>query len=283
MQYLNLGCGRRFHHAWTNVDFVSFDREVIAHNLRTGIPFPDGSFDVVYHSHVLEHFPKPEAAGFLRECQRVLRPRGILRVAVPDLEQMASKYLALLDEARIDSPRWVADHDWILIEMYDQVVRDRPGGEWWEYLSKEHIPNEAFVVARSGVEARNAIEAARQRRLCESPAAIRAGGAAKAKTPLGSLTGAAAKARERLIRWLLGAEYGALQNGRFRQSGEIHQWMYDRWSLRLLLQSVGYENIVQRSPDVSYVDDWARFNLDTEPDGTVYKPDSLFMEATKTA
>ena len=54
MQCLNLGCGDRYHPDWTNINFTSTGGGVIAHNLKQGIPFPDESFDVVYHSHVLE-------------------------------------------------------------------------------------------------------------------------------------------------------------------------------------------------------------------------------------
>jgi len=50
--------------------------------------------------------------------------------------------------------------------------------------------------------------------------------------------------------------------------------MYDRYSLALLLKC-GLENITQRLSAESYIPDWASFNLDTEPDGTVYKPDSI--------
>lgn len=40
----------------------------------TGLPFPDGHFDVVLSSHVLEHIPDDRAA--LREIARVLKPSG---------------------------------------------------------------------------------------------------------------------------------------------------------------------------------------------------------------
>jgi predicted SAM-dependent methyltransferase len=53
----------------------------------------------VYYSHLLEHFPKHEAQGFTQECYRVLKPRGIIRVAVPDLERIARMYLQALERA----------------------------------------------------------------------------------------------------------------------------------------------------------------------------------------
>jgi hypothetical protein len=82
--------------------------------------------------------------------------------------------------------------------------------------------------------------------------------------------------RESLLKILLGEEYSALQIGRFRQSGEVHQWMYDHYSLALLLKKCGLENIIQCSATESGIPDWVSWNLDTEPDGTVYKP-TLFI------
>lgn len=42
--------------------------------------------------------------------------------------------------------------------------------------------------------------------------------------------------KELLIKRLLGNEYEQLQLGRFRRGGELHLWMYDRYSLAQLLE-----------------------------------------------
>lgn len=92
LNYLNVGCGGKFHKDWVNVDMTSNSKDVIVANLLKGIPFPDNSFDVVYHSQVLEHFPKEKARDFIKECFRVLKPDGIIRVVVPDLENIVNEY-----------------------------------------------------------------------------------------------------------------------------------------------------------------------------------------------
>ncbi len=87
--------------------------------------------------------------------------------------------------------------------------------------------------------------------------------------------------RELLLRCLLGKEYGALEIGRFRLSGEIHQWMYDRVSLARLLEDLGFHNIGVYDSSHSGIKEFSLYHLDTEDDGSTRKPDSLFMEATK--
>ncbi|OKH33590.1 methyltransferase type 11 [[Phormidium ambiguum] IAM M-71] len=280
MNYLNLGCGSRFHPDWTNVDFVSTSEGVIAHNLNEGIPFSDSSFDVIYHSHVLEHFSKQEAELFLRECYRVLRPQGFLRVVVPDLEQIVRIYLTALEKASDGSLEWDFNYEWIFLEMYDQTVRNQPGGEMANYLYRKDLPNQQFVLERLGREANNLIEAAKK----ESQGTNVVNKEDKIEKILKNIfrfLRYPKYRRELLLKGILGKEYNFLQLGRFRQSGEIHQWMYDRYSLAMLLKKCGMENIVQRTATESYIANWHTFNLDTEPDGTVYKPDSLFMEAIK--
>jgi predicted SAM-dependent methyltransferase len=116
-QLLNLGCGHRYHAEWTNIDFHSTGENVIGYNLLKGIPFKDTTFDMVYHSHVIEHFSKEDAPNFLRECYRVLKQNGIIRIAFPDLEQIVSHYMRLLKEMKNGDTRHEADYDWIMLEL----------------------------------------------------------------------------------------------------------------------------------------------------------------------
>ena len=47
------------------------------------LPFPDETFDVVFHQGLLEHFRHPQAEALLKENVRVLKRGGILLVDVP--------------------------------------------------------------------------------------------------------------------------------------------------------------------------------------------------------
>lgn len=56
------------------------------------LPYADGSVDVVYSSHMLEHLPRHTARAFLADAHRVLRDGGIIRIVVPDLNEIVKSY-----------------------------------------------------------------------------------------------------------------------------------------------------------------------------------------------
>jgi predicted SAM-dependent methyltransferase len=58
-----------------------------------GLPFPAGGFSGIFCEHVLEHFDLEQGLDLLKECFRVLRPRGCLRLIVPDGETIIRSYL----------------------------------------------------------------------------------------------------------------------------------------------------------------------------------------------
>jgi hypothetical protein len=275
--FLNLGCGARYHPDWINIDIAAQGPGVIEHDLSRGIPLPDASCAVVYHSAVLEHLRRSDAAALLAECHRVLRPGGVLRVAVPDLEAICRLYLSKLASAADDDAEAAHDYEWILLELLDQIVREKSGGDMKDYLGREPLYNEAFVYERIGEEGRNLVQLLREppvRGELSSSAISR-----KLARRLRALPGAA---RRRLSQALLGdRDRRALQIGRFRLGGEVHQWMYDRYSLARLVSEAGFIDPRLQQADTSQIPDWTSYNLDTLPDGRIIKPDLFFMEAVK--
>lgn len=275
MKYLNLGCGTHYstQGEWTNLDFVSTGEGVIAHNLLSGIPFEANSFDLVYHSHVLEHFSKEDGDNFITECFRVLKPGGVLRIAIPDLERIVKKYLKFLEEGlqRPDDTIIKANYEWMLLEMYDQTVRNISGGNMGKYLFQETIINEEFVFQRIGEEGRairNSFLASKEIRI--KPSSIN-------KRSL--LTRLKIKLRNYLIK-KVHIDTEVYKIGQFRLGGEIHQWMYDKYSLTNLLKLKGAADIQITDAFTSNIKNWKSYNIDGK-DNIVRKPDSLFMEAIK--
>ncbi len=64
------------------------------------IPQPEGSVDLIYTCHMLEHLAREEALRFLRECRRVLAPGGAIRIVVPDLRLLIKSYQSSQDADR---------------------------------------------------------------------------------------------------------------------------------------------------------------------------------------
>jgi predicted SAM-dependent methyltransferase len=291
LPYLNLGCGYHYHPDWVNLDFIQSGPDVIAHNLTEGVPFNDGNFEVVYHSHVLEHFSKQQANMFMRECYRVLRKGGIIRVVVPDLSQIIANYQRLLSLG-LQNPEdetIKADYDWIMLELYDQTVRHKTGGDMAAFLFRDHVPNLSFVLERIGHEGKTLRETY-LRNKSNSPAysQTKVSASPSLAEKIKFVTNNPVKfAKSKLKKWLFAPEqafYEANSHytdlGKFRLGGEVHQWMYDAYSLGYLLRQTGFDNVKTFSATTSRLDNWASFELDTVS-GVMRKPDSLFMEATK--
>lgn len=105
-------------------------KNVLVHDLRKGIPFPNNSSDLVYHSHVLEHIDRENVGKFLTEIFRVLKPGGILRICVPDLWQLVQEYTNTYYHASSDSAGRAAmvRHEQSISEMFEQCVRREAAG-----------------------------------------------------------------------------------------------------------------------------------------------------------
>lgn len=80
---LNFGCGKNKLAGWAN-----YDSEI---DISKPLPFADGSADHIFAEHVVEHVPYKTAYVFFRECRRVLKPGGFVRIAVPSIEQVLSR------------------------------------------------------------------------------------------------------------------------------------------------------------------------------------------------
>ncbi len=132
---LHLACGRVHLDGWVNIDENPGPAVDLTWDLRLGVPGRDGSAEIVYCEHFLEHLSPSDGVAFLRDCRRVLRPGGTLRIAMPSLG-------VILD--RVAAGRW-RDQDWLTwpgfqhvstrAEMLNMVFRE--WGHQWMYDEEE--------------------------------------------------------------------------------------------------------------------------------------------------
>lgn len=93
---LNIGCGTDYKKGWINIDNNSdnnIDKLDLNWDLRNPLPFEENSVDFVFNEHFFEHLTIDEAQITIKDLMRVLKPGGVMRIAMPDLERVVNNYL----------------------------------------------------------------------------------------------------------------------------------------------------------------------------------------------
>lgn len=73
-------CGTNKPDGWINLDAEC--------DITKPLPFPDNHADMCFCEHGLEHVSGPNAFRFLRECHRILKKDGVVRICVPVLDDL---------------------------------------------------------------------------------------------------------------------------------------------------------------------------------------------------
>lgn len=95
MVKLHLGCGKKYIPGFFHIDISpgdNIDYVCSADNIQN---FGVNSVDLIYASHVLEHFGRWEYERILRHWYGLLKPGGVLRLAVPDFAACVEVYNSL--------------------------------------------------------------------------------------------------------------------------------------------------------------------------------------------
>lgn len=92
---LQIGCGPYPLEGWLNTDVYTRLRKGSPMYMDAGKPFPlpGASFDYIYSEHLFEHLTYAQATNMLKECYRVLKPNGVIRIATPNLRFLLDLYL----------------------------------------------------------------------------------------------------------------------------------------------------------------------------------------------
>ena len=135
---LHLGCGSRYRKGWCNVDYYE-GCESDTHrgnNVRPDVwcnilnlSCKESSFDIVYLSHVVEHFYRFQTISLIKEIKRVLKPNGLLVNEMPDRSRviLLSAFLPI-------KPKYPESYKLNLIEAQFY-------GASWEEVNKGNIIN----------------------------------------------------------------------------------------------------------------------------------------------
>jgi len=87
---VQIGCGKNLIPGWLNADYSPRFEEVIYLDATKPFPFPDNSVDYIFTEHMIEHVTYTDGQKMLKECHRVLKPGGRIRVSTPNLRNIAS-------------------------------------------------------------------------------------------------------------------------------------------------------------------------------------------------
>lgn len=256
MVLVNCGCGDKWHKAWINIDFNSNSKHVKKHNILQGLPLQTRSVDVVYNSCMLEHLTRNQAQDFIAECSRILKDNGILRIVVPDLENICEEYLNILKHIKSGDEEYEEKYEYIVIELLDQMSREYSGGEMLKYWKSKN-KNSKYILERTGYPEKSHGDSLEENIYKQCFNKI-----------INSLF------KNSIIR-------DKYKRGSFNVSGELHKWMYDEYSLKKLLTENGFKDINVKQYNQSDIQSWEKYKLEINRQGMEYKPNCLYMEAHK--
>lgn len=101
---LNLGCWHRHIPGWVHVDLCDMPHIDYKSGIDDLSMFDDATVDLIYSSHSFEYFDRQKAVDVLAEWRRVLKPGGVLRMAVPDFDALIKVYQKTGELKRVLGP-----------------------------------------------------------------------------------------------------------------------------------------------------------------------------------
>lgn len=93
---IEIGSGPNKKKGWLTLD-LSRDADLYW-DLKYKMPFSENTFEIIYCSHLLEHFPYKNLKKLLIDIRRVLKKDGQFLIAVPDASIYIKSYLGYIDQ-----------------------------------------------------------------------------------------------------------------------------------------------------------------------------------------
>ncbi len=103
---LHIGCGSNILNGWLNADYFPRNKNVIHLDALKKFPIEDEKFDFIFSEHMIEHMPLKSGIEMLKECYRILKQGGKIRITTPDLMFLIDLYSANKNDLQKNYIRW---------------------------------------------------------------------------------------------------------------------------------------------------------------------------------
>lgn len=265
MQFLNIACGDIFivSNLWENCDFAPKTNSVNQVDVLSGLPYEDSTFDLVYCSHYIEHIPKSRISDFLQECSRITKPNGIIRLVLPDFENIAREYINNISQGN----DLFAEFN--IVEMIDQCTRVKSGGEMIKYFRQSSDSSlQKYISLRTGHEFNSNLK--------PSSIFVRL-----KKVNFKKVKYKVQRIYSYLLIQLLPSWFKDNHISK-TETGEKHLWVYDFYSIKNILQASGYFSVFRKNAYESSNPNFPIFPLDIDSQNKSRKGElSMYIEAVK--
>jgi predicted SAM-dependent methyltransferase len=268
IKLLNLACGNSavFSNEWENCDFAPFDKRVRQIDLMNKLPYKNETFDLVYSSHFIEHIRLENLQFFLDECYRILKVGGVIRLVLPDFENIVREYLTNLENNQILFSQFN------IVELIDQCTRNFSGGEllkWYSDINNSYSLK-SYVAKRTGLSARLSKENSKTiffKRIQNI-----------------TFKKINIKLQKKIVFTLIKffPHWFKDHHVSYTETGERHLWMHDFNSLSSYLKKSNFREITKLSAYQSSFSSFPIFPLDLNDQNTPNKGESsMYLEAVK--
>lgn len=121
---LEIGAGPTIHDGWLSTDNRPGASSMYL-DVTNRFPFDNNLFDYIYSEHMIEHITWQEGLFMLKECNRVLKPNGTIRIATPDLGAIIGLYNNNSDPSAERYIKWITDrYLWLNIYKASFVINN---------------------------------------------------------------------------------------------------------------------------------------------------------------
>lgn len=121
---LQVGTGNNILEGWFNTDYYPYNKNIVFLDAASKFPFDDNTFDYIFTEHMIEHISYEKGICMLKECYRILKPGGVIRISTPDIQFLVDLFKIEKTVVQQSYIRWTID----------------------KFMPKTNIYSETFVV-----------------------------------------------------------------------------------------------------------------------------------------